>query len=142
MKEGKYLVVKKKYGGNQGKWTFPAGFVNPNETADEAVVREVLEETGIETTVQRIIGLRTGVIAEEVSDNMIVFQLEATGGRLQAQEREIAEVCFMSKEELLNDQQTSLMVPIFMNEKEEMLYDQLNPGDVFRYTSYKLFDIR
>ena len=29
------------------KWSLPAGFVNEGETVDEAVKREVLEETGI-----------------------------------------------------------------------------------------------
>ena len=49
--DGKWLVVKKTYGGLKGKWSLPAGFVQPGETADEAVVREVKEETGIETEV-------------------------------------------------------------------------------------------
>lgn len=31
----------------KGKWSLPAGFVNEGETVDEAVKREVLEETGI-----------------------------------------------------------------------------------------------
>jgi ADP-ribose pyrophosphatase YjhB (NUDIX family) len=43
-KKGEWLVVKKRYGGLKGKWSLPAGFVEGNETADEAVIRETLEE--------------------------------------------------------------------------------------------------
>ena len=46
-KDGRWLFVKKKYSGLKGKWSLPAGFVNEGETVDEAVKREVLEETGI-----------------------------------------------------------------------------------------------
>lgn len=74
--QGHWLVVKKRYGGLKGKWSLPAGFVDEGETADEAVVREVKEETGIDCVVKGLIGLRTGVISEEISDNMLVFLLE------------------------------------------------------------------
>ena len=52
--EGQWLVVKKRYGGLKGKWSLPAGFVDEGETADEAVIREVKEETGIDCTVKGI----------------------------------------------------------------------------------------
>lgn len=57
----------------------PAGFVNEGETVDEAVKREVLEETGIVAHVKGIIGVRSGVIRNEISDNMIIFLLEPEG---------------------------------------------------------------
>ena len=49
--DGKWLVVKKTYSGLKGIWSLPAGFVQVGETADEAAVREVLEETGIQCEV-------------------------------------------------------------------------------------------
>ena len=45
---GQWLVVKKAYSGLKGRWSLPAGFVNAGETVDEAVVRELKEETGID----------------------------------------------------------------------------------------------
>jgi ADP-ribose pyrophosphatase YjhB (NUDIX family) len=73
--DGRWLVVKKRYGGLKGSWSLPAGFVNEGETADEAVIREVYEETGVECTVKGLLGVRTGVIRESISDNMLVFLL-------------------------------------------------------------------
>lgn len=51
------LMVKR---GNHpfiGKWALPGGFLEPNETAEQAVRRELMEETGVET--DAIVQLRT-----------------------------------------------------------------------------------
>jgi 8-oxo-dGTP diphosphatase len=69
-------VVKKKYSGLKGMWSLPAAFVQANETVDQAVVREIFEETGIRTEIEGVIGLRSGVINGEISDNMLMFLLK------------------------------------------------------------------
>ncbi|MCK6258315.1 NUDIX hydrolase [Fictibacillus sp. KIGAM418] len=140
--DGKCLVVKKKYGGLKGKWSIPAGFVNPGETVDEAAVREVKEETGIQSRAVNVVGIRTGVIKNEISDNMVVFLLEHIGGEIRPQQEEIEEARFLTPEELRDDPVTSMMVHHFLNEKKETVNEHLNPGDIFGYTSYKIFDNR
>ncbi|WP_347548995.1 NUDIX domain-containing protein [Pseudalkalibacillus hwajinpoensis] len=136
--DGKYLVVKKKYGGLKGKWSFPAGFVDPGETVDEAAMREVFEETGIRTKPISMVGLRSGVIQYDISDNLIVFNMEITGGILTSETAEIAETRFMSEEELLTDPDTSSMIPYFLKGTSQF-ETTMNPGDHFGYTTYKLF---
>ena len=52
--DGKYLMlhrIKKKEDINAGKWIGVGGKFEPGETADECVVREVFEETGLTLTV-------------------------------------------------------------------------------------------
>lgn len=49
----KLLVV---YSESKGYWTPPGGGVEPGETVEEAVVREVLEETNMRMLKQKIIG--------------------------------------------------------------------------------------
>ncbi len=39
-----------------GRWTLPGGRIETGESAEEAVVREVLEETGLTVTVNREVG--------------------------------------------------------------------------------------
>ena len=76
--EGQWLVVRKNYGGLKGLWSIPAGFVDGNETADYAAIREVVEETGVVCQLEGMIGFRTGVLNGEVSDNMAIFLLTPT----------------------------------------------------------------
>jgi 8-oxo-dGTP diphosphatase len=142
IEDGKWLVVKKNYGGLKGKWSIPAGFVDPGETVDEAAIREVFEETGILGEVVSILGIRSGVIKETISDNMIVFLLTKKSGALFPDKDEIESAAFLTPEELMIDPNTSLMVHFFMKEKNKLLEDKINPGNEFGYTSYKIFDCR
>jgi 8-oxo-dGTP diphosphatase len=41
------LLIKRKYDPFKGQWAIPGGFVKDNESLEEAVERELLEETGI-----------------------------------------------------------------------------------------------
>lgn len=45
-RDGKYLFCRRAIEPMKGKWSFPAGFMENGETAEEAAIREVLEETG------------------------------------------------------------------------------------------------
>ena len=141
---GEWLVVMKRYGGLHGRWSLPAGFVNKDETVDEAVLREVKEETGVECTVQKLIGFRSGVIQQNISDNMAIFLLKPNKKDpiLQAQLSELYEVRWMDPTQLLTDKDTSVMLQELVKRKIHEGFDMLdgiNPGEVFGYNSYKLF---
>ena len=52
-KDGKYLMlhrVKKQHDVNHDKWIGIGGHIEPNETADECILREAMEETGLTLT--------------------------------------------------------------------------------------------
>jgi 8-oxo-dGTP diphosphatase len=137
--EGKWLVVKKKYSGLKDLWSLPAGFVKQNETVDQAVLREVKEETGIDATLVGLIGVRTGVIREEISDNMLLFLLHANDTNLKIQESELSDARFLTEEELLNDPTSSLLIKYLIQDPPNNpmnVIKGLNPGDQFQYTTY------
>ncbi len=143
-KKGKWLVVKKKYSGLKGMWSLPAGFVNPGETVDEAAIRETKEETGIRTVSKGIIGVRSGVIQNDISDNMMIFLLEEIqSSEIQIEEKELWDVQWKSPEELLNDNKTSVMVHEMIKRLGTSYQlepiEGINPGNQFMYTTYKLF---
>ena len=50
------LLVRRGRGPAQGEWSVPGGHVELGETLHEAVVRETLEETGIEVVVDGFLG--------------------------------------------------------------------------------------
>ncbi|EMR05139.1 Phosphatase nudJ [Bhargavaea cecembensis DSE10] len=141
---GEWLVVKKTYGGLKGKWSFPAGFVEPGERADEAAIREVAEETGIRTELSGMAGFRTGVLKGEISDNMALFLLRPLSDSQPVipQEREIAEARWMTPHELSDSPDSSLLIHEIAGEAVDGGLPEVRgawPGDIFGYTSYKFF---
>ena len=50
------LLIRRGRGAAQGQWSVPGGRVEWGETLHEAVVRETLEETGLEVVVDRYLG--------------------------------------------------------------------------------------
>ena len=45
--DNKILLIQRKYDPFAGKWAFPGGFMDMDETPEEAIVRELEEETHI-----------------------------------------------------------------------------------------------
>lgn len=140
---GEWLVVEKTYGGLKGRWSLPAGFVQQAETADMAAQREVKEETGIDCTIQGLIGFRTGVIREDISDNMAIFYGKALTEHIQIQEDEIIAAYWIAPEQLAQDEKSSMMLKeMTLRHVVQYQLDCIsgtNPGDVFGYTAYQLF---
>ena len=58
MRDNRLLLVRRASRRGRGNWQVPGGFVEPDETIEQAVVREVQEEAGVTGEVQGVIGLR------------------------------------------------------------------------------------
>jgi 8-oxo-dGTP diphosphatase len=56
--QGRVLMVRRAVGEGELLWQFPAGAIEPGEAAEEAAVRETLEETGLTVKAVRLIGER------------------------------------------------------------------------------------
>jgi ADP-ribose pyrophosphatase YjhB (NUDIX family) len=52
---GRILLIKENY--DRRRYGFPGGAVEPGETVQDAVVREVREETGLDVAIDHVIGL-------------------------------------------------------------------------------------
>jgi len=143
LRENKILVVKKSYSKTKGLWTFPGGFVQAGETLDEAILRELKEETQIEAKIVGIIGARTGVLRTGVGDHLILFYLEYLSGEPKPQQGEIDEVRFMTKEELLRDSNTNefMFESLLKFNPERLRLEKLEkmPERDYGYQNYKIY---
>ena len=57
LKDNTLLLVKRRFDPFKGYWVLPGGYVEDNETVEEAVVREVKEETGIDVKIVALVGV-------------------------------------------------------------------------------------
>jgi ADP-ribose pyrophosphatase YjhB (NUDIX family) len=100
---GRVLLVHKT---DNDLWALPGGGVDPGESVSDAVVREVAEETGIDVTVGRLVGVYTnprhvmayddGEVRQQFS---LCFHATAVGGSLRGSS-ETSEVEYVAINEL------------------------------------------
>ncbi|CAN5853496.1 hypothetical protein BH20CHL4_BH20CHL4_03210 [soil metagenome] len=85
----------------------PGGIVEPGETLDTAIVREIEEETAVLTRPLGICGLRTRY-DERKNDTYVVFLLDALAGEPRSDGRENDEVRYFGLRELEHEDVSDL----------------------------------
>ena len=62
--DGRLLLVRRRNEPGVGSWSVPGGLLRPGETVQEAVVRELFDETGVEGVCTGLVG-----VAERIGDD-------------------------------------------------------------------------
>jgi 8-oxo-dGTP diphosphatase len=91
--DGRVLVIRRD---DNGHWEAPGGVLELDESFEDGVRREVLEETGLTVTVERLTGvyknLAHGIVA-------LVYRCRSAGGDTRPT-AEAVEVCWMTSEQV------------------------------------------
>ncbi len=88
VRNGKIVLVRAKTRGDE--WGLPSGFVEWNESAEDALIREIKEETNLDATIR-------GWLGTYPIDNgrkrilLIAYEAEGRGGRF-ASNSEVSEI--------------------------------------------------
>lgn len=101
--DGRVLLVRRGCEPNKGLWSLPGGSIELGETARDAVVREMREETSLEIEPGEVAGVRDvisrnseGVLFHYV---VITYHARVTGGALAAGS-DAAEACWFGADEI------------------------------------------
>jgi ADP-ribose pyrophosphatase YjhB (NUDIX family) len=84
-RDGRIALIQRAIDPKKGFWSFPCGFMEIDETTEQAAVRETREETGLDVRLDGLLG------AYSYTDNfyggaivVVVYRARVTGGTLQA----------------------------------------------------------
>ena len=81
LQDGKLLLVKRGVEPAMGEWAFPSGYVDRGEVVEDAALREVKEETGLDVELDGFVGMYS------LTGNPVVLAVysgKVTGGVLYA----------------------------------------------------------
>ncbi|BAK54767.1 NUDIX hydrolase [Sulfurisphaera tokodaii] len=99
-KQRKVLLVKRKNPPNKGSWAIPGGKVKYGETLEEAVKREIKEETNLDVRVKELLAI-VEIIKEGFHYVILDFVCENIEGKLMASS-DAEDARFFSLDELTN----------------------------------------
>lgn len=80
--DGGVVLIQRKNPPHQGEWTLPSGFVEADESAEEAAMREAAEETGLQTEIIGLANINSFPEGPPVSGIMIFYRMRPIGGSL------------------------------------------------------------
>ena len=82
-KDNKILLIKRKNPPFKDSWAFPGGFVEYGETTENAVLREIYEETNLKTKIKHLLGVYSDPNRDPRGHTVsVVYILEPVEGTL------------------------------------------------------------
>ena len=100
VKDGKLLLVRRASRRGRGNWQIPGGFVEPDETMEQAVVREVAEESGVTAEVVGVLGIRSRYDADNGNSTYVILALRPVSGEPTPDNHEVDLAGYFSLEEI------------------------------------------
>lgn len=89
------VLVRRAIEPGYGLWTFPGGYVEIDESVEEAAVREAAEETGVQIRLERFLNVYSFPVSKVV---LLVYVAQIQGGVLKAGEECLEVAAFAPSE--------------------------------------------
>lgn len=80
--DGGVVLIRRGQPPHQGEWTLPSGFIEADESAEEAAIREAGEETGLKVQIIEMAGINSFPEGPPMSGIMIFYRVRPVGGML------------------------------------------------------------
>jgi len=99
-RDGRVLLARRGVQPRKGKWDIPGGFVNAGESAEQAVIRETLEETNLRIRLVDYLGSIPDVYGNRAVQTLnFCFAAAVISGKPQPKS-DVAELCWFSRSDL------------------------------------------
>ncbi len=82
--DGGLVLVKRGGHIKTGQWALPSGYIEADESVEEAAVRESKEETGLDVRLLSLVGVYSFPEGPPASGIIVFYRAEPTGGQLRA----------------------------------------------------------
>ncbi len=100
VEENRLLLIKRKNNPFRNNWALPGGFVDYGETTENAIIREMKEETGLLTRIVKLSGVYSDPKRDPRGHTVsIVYIVQKVGGTLKSGD-DAAEVEYFAFESL------------------------------------------
>lgn len=123
--KGKVLLARHTYGAGAGKLILPGGYVENNETPQDALVREYLEETGVRVEPEKIIGIRFNM-----HDWYVAFKAGYVSGTPMSDHDENSEVVWVEIEDALEREDVPDLT-------KKLIQSAVSNEEGLKYTEYE-----
>lgn len=100
LRDGQLLMVRRASRHGRGNWQLPGGFIEPNETIEQAVVREVQEEAGVTAEVEGVLGLRNRYDPDSGNGIYVILLLRALDGEPQPDGSEVDHAAYFTLDQI------------------------------------------
>ena len=81
-RRGRILLMRRAIEPRYGAWTFPGGFMEIDETAEECAAREAQEEVGVEVRITELVGVYSRPTPQAPGIVSIVYRGRITSGEV------------------------------------------------------------
>jgi len=81
-RRGRILLMRRAIEPRYGAWTFPGGFMEIDETAEECAAREAQEEVGVQVSIDKLVGVYSRPAPPGPGIVSIVYRGRITGGEV------------------------------------------------------------
>jgi 8-oxo-dGTP diphosphatase len=110
VQDGRVLMTRRRFSEGSLVWGFPTGEVEPGESPEQAAVREVREEVGLQVAVERRLGERDH---PATGRHMVYIACRVQSGSAElVDHEELAEAAWCTLEELLERVPSGIFQPV------------------------------
>lgn len=98
-KEGRILLVKRKYEPYKGDWCLPAGFMEYDESPEQCAIRETKEELNVDVKLDGLYGVYSGKDDPRTHAVLVMYWAKVIGGKLKPGD-DAEEIKFFAKDKV------------------------------------------